>query len=1213
MPFAGRVVRVLSLLTLLLLGTVVFLYVRLTNPDRVRAMASEFLSRGVEGRVEIGDARLSLFEGLQLRDVLIATRDPSDHSTVFSAPLLEIHFSPRTLWTGEIESARVVATEPEVFLLEDLDKKRWNFQDLRKPTTSAPTTASTQRISAPKLPEVLIRSGRVHRGQIVGGKFQPLSTIRLEGQLLPRGGEYTFNLQTRTDAGMAGPALQGDFSLASEVAHSRLTNVNLDFLETVLPAQVRTFWQKLSPSGRVAAPMLQFSRDSAGEYGFQIELELNDVNMTVRPLDWASQREQYVLEHSSELCDRFDSVPGTFLLRTAIAIQPRLRVGEIPLSNVEGRFVFTNKGVTLDRLGATIDGNRFSIHGSMSSYGMGAPMNLQIESPAGQPIQLQAQVPYINALPAEIREVYYRFRPQGRSRLAVSLARETVGVPLRVAGSLEFANAQFLFEEFPYPVYKASGKLVVDTDPVLNEPRLIVDHIRGHGASGSANEAGELGVSGFITPLTGNSGVDVAVTGKDIASEPSLIAAIPKEARAVITQFDDDGDGPNPRFRGDFVCRVHREPGPISRWTYDTDISIRNGYGSFKEFPFPLEDFNGELQIRKDYVRIVTSESKHNGAAISVSGLTEWGSRVNPNRKVGEPGMRSQLMLVAKNVPLDDALRHALPREAREPLERFGIDGRFDITGPIVVNDPRKPPEFEFTINTHHARFAPAEWKTQLEEIEASILLLPRSLKIDRAVGRRGDSPVAVSGTVDWSDQPRLTIDVRGEQLQLDDAARGSLPADGQKIWDSLRPVGAADLVLSLDGPAANPNWVVRIMPSGAQLHPDFFPMDMTSITGTIIASKDRIELQNVEGSVAGGRAAVKGTGEFADRSAWTLNIQTSQTIINQAFHDAVPDALKKILDENAVTGTVNLNFDRLAWTRSQDNKSIDIVFDSKFDLLAGGGWKIGLPFADAVGTGSLKGHFIDDDAANLSGSLDLKSFKVGGFSARDGSATLSTDEPTHQLRLHDIRAQVGDGDIAGEIVLDRSRRDVTKWSADLLMRNADVAKLTEGTSAQVSGQLNASLAIEGAWSSDGRRVSPQRGRGDISVTGEKMLNVPMIVGVTQIVSLSLPFTTGFNEATASYSIDGDRISFSDIALKSNEMKINGTGRLDLGEKKVALDFYTASAGKRLPVIGQLLDAARKELFQIKVRGTLSDPQVSTGSFQTITTTVDEIMGSEKK
>lgn len=1214
-PFVGRVMRVVSVLILLLLVTTVFLYVRMTNSDRVRSMASDFLSRGIEGKVTIGDARLSIFEGLLLRDVVVATNEDAANPTVFFAPLLEIHYSPKTLWTGEIESARVIATEPEVFLVENVDRGTWNFESLRR--SAAATTPASQpeaggEFRAPKLPEVLIRSGRVHRAQIVNGVQQSLATMRLEGQLLPRAGEYQFNLQTRTDAGLAGPALQGEFSLISGLANSSLTNVNLDFLETLLPAKVREFWMKLSPTGRVDVPVLGLTRHADGRSGFQIELELNDVNMTVRPLDWTSARERAILTNAKEISAALQAVPRSLLLAAAIGVQPAIRAGEIPLNNVQGRFVFTDAGVDLKSLEASIDENRFAIQGSLGSYAFDAPINVTLESPAQRPIEIQKDVPYINSLPAEIREVYYRFRPQGRSKLRVELARASGNAALRVEGALEFANAQFVFEEFPYPVFNASGRLVIDNDPSSNEPRLVIDHVRGVGASGGPNAQGELGVSGVITPLIGYASVDVTVSGTNIVSEPALIEAIPKDARAIVHEFDDDGDGPNPRFTGDFVCRVHREPGPISKWTYDTDLAIRNGYGSFKGFPFPLEEFSAQLQVRKDYVRIVSADSSHAGAKLSVTGLTEWGARVNPNRRVGEPSTRSKLSLAARKVPMDAALLNAIPREAREQLERLGIDGVFDITGDIHVNDPRKPPEFDLSIAATNARFAPTNWKTQIDEIEGSMQLTPRSIRIDHARGRRGDAPVSVSGLIDFAAEPTLDLSVRAEQFQLDASAHDSLPEPGQAVWDSLRPEGATDLVLNLLGPVASPKWTLDLRPSGMKMNPDFFPMPMSNIIGRISAQADRIELDGVQGSVAGGNVSVSGVGEFASRSAWTLRIQSTETLVDDAFRNALPEALKTLLTDNQIAGRANFSFDQLAWTRSPDNAATDIVFDSKFDLLDAG-WTVGVPFGDVIGSIALKGKLVDDDLAALNGTIDLKTFTIAGIPARDGQALIETDEARRVLQLKDVRAQIGEGDIAGRVHFDRSRRDSTKWSADLLMRNADVSTLTSGNGALMSGRMNASLAIEGAWSADGKRVGPRRGRGDISVSGENMVNVPMIVGVTQIVSLSLPFTGGFNEADASYSIDGDRVSFNDISLKSNEMRIKGNGSLHFDTRTLSLDFYTANAGKRLPVIGGLLDAARKELFQIKVRGTLNEPQVTAGSLQTITTTVDEILGSDEK
>jgi hypothetical protein len=716
--------------------------------------------------------------------------------------------------------------------------------------------------------------------------------------------------------------------------------------------------------------------------------------------------------------------------------------------------------------------------------------------------------------------------------------------------------------------------------------------------------------------------VDVSVTGRDVHSEPLLIAALPPEARNVIAEFDDDGAGPRPTFSGDFACHVRREPGAISHWSYDTDVNIRHAAGSLKQFRFPLEDLAVDLRIRKEYVQVVSARSTHAGGTVEVSGLTEWGRRVanGQPRKVGESGVRTTLALKARDLPIDDALLGALPSEARGVLQRFGIGGLIDVTGPITIADPRSPPQFDLTIDARAARFAPVEWKTAIDGLSATMQLTPRTLKLDHAEGRRGDAVVTASGTADWTGaRPTIQIDANAANLLLDTSVRDSLPAPARPIWDSLHPAGATDARLTLSGDAESPTWTLNLKPRGAALKPEFLPLPMTGITGEVSATATRIDILNLSGNVAGGTATVNGVGEVADRQSWGLKLKTTDTLVDRAFLDALPKALGATLIENEIAGRADLVFDKLDWTTSPDGKHTDVAFDSAMTL-RDASWRTGVAFDKASGTVVLRGRFLDGDPAELGGDATLGRFRLAGLDARDGFAAIRTDAEKHTISIGDLRAKLGSrGEIAGSVTLDRSRQDESRWSAEFLLRNADVESLTAAAPTKMTGELNASLSLEGAWA--GSESSPsaraaasmlRRGRGEISVVGKDMVSVPMVLGVTQIVSLALPFTGGFDEATASYSLEGDRVSFSEINLQSPEMKIKGAGWLDFDRKQVNLDFVTDSNGKDLPVIGSFLDAARRELFQIKVRGTLSEPVVKAGSLRTITTTVDEILGTDK-
>ena len=383
--FLRKLAKAICVLVFFLIVAGTTLYLRMTDPVRVRALAEGFFARVVDADVSIGDAHLSLFEGLQLDDVTISKRGGGKHALAVAAKRLEVSYSPLALVTGRLESGRIVAIEPEIHLIEDVDHDTWNLQALRADSSTKPTSLPSASFSgAPPLPEVLIRGGRVYRAQIKDGKYRELQAVRLEGQLLPREGAYHFNLQARTNADAAGPTLQGEFSLAEAAARSSLTHVDLAFLEPMLPARVREFWRKLSPSGRVNVPVISFTQAHDGEGGFRIELELDDVKMTVRPTDWASAAERAMLGQPRTVNAALARMPDTMLAQIGVLMQPALRVGEVPLENVRGRFAFDDDGISIDELTATVDGNPFVIRGRLGGYAFDAPLDLSVESPGGQ-------------------------------------------------------------------------------------------------------------------------------------------------------------------------------------------------------------------------------------------------------------------------------------------------------------------------------------------------------------------------------------------------------------------------------------------------------------------------------------------------------------------------------------------------------------------------------------------------------------------------------------------------------------------------------------------------------------------------------------------------------------------------------------------------------------------------------------------------------------
>src|SRR5262249_22300521 len=141
----------------------------------------------------------------------------------------------------------------------------------------------------------------------------------------------------------------------------------------------------------------------------------------------------------------------------------------------------------------------------------------------------------------------------------------------------------------------------------------------------------------------------------------------------------------------------------------------------------------------------------------------------------------------------------------------------------------------------------------------------------------------------------------------------------------------------------------------------------------------------------------------------------------------------------------------------------------------------------------------------------------------------------------------------------------------NLTVRNADVRELTGETDPNIRGDLTASLALEGTWG----KIAQRRGRGDVVVVGKQLYRIPLILGVLQVTNLSLPLSGPFTNGTARYNVEGNRVNFEQMALRSDTMSVNGSGYLDFGSRQVRMTLTTdSSAGLKLPFVSEILKGA---------------------------------------
>jgi hypothetical protein len=270
----------------------------------------------------------------------------------------------------------------------------------------------------------------------------------------------------------------------------------------------------------------------------------------------------------------------------------------------------------------------------------------------------------------------------------------------------------------------------------------------------------------------------------------------------------------------------------------------------------------------------------------------------------------------------------------------------------------------------------------------------------------------------------------------------------------------------------------------------------------------------------------------------------------------------------------------------------------------------VGVPLTGVNGGAELSGSTKAGKLSDLVGKVDIGSLLLAGRAATDLRATLYKPAEHDAMQISRMETKVAGGTLAGQVDWAFPDDGPSRYAVALVLRNADVKQLTGQTDQDIRGQLTASLNIEGAYNDPNSR----RGRGDVLVTGQQLYKIPLLLGLLQVTELALPITGPFRDASARYSIDGQRVTFEQVELRSKEMLMQGDGYLDFGKKTVRMTFTTDANGWiRLPLVGDLMQSARNELLQIHVRGTLQEPKVSASSFNTFTTTIDEVFRGDDK
>ena len=1288
-PHRGRLRKWLMSILFAVLTLIISAYSYLTDSDRVRLMSQGYLSQLIGGRVEIGHATLSIFQGLRVDDVhvYVDRRADKPDSLLFSAQAFVLNYDPRKLIAGKLESTEIVAQKPHVYLTftETGRGDRWNFDRLHKAETPAPPGHPGVPTMIP-LPSVLLRNAVVEISQVKAGSRCPVGSMAVEGQIAPigNGKGYQFGLQSRGVS--LGPDASGTISSQTGQVVARLHNVQFgDDLRSMFPADLRDWWERHELAGRIKSIDVSYMPPHANSgQQFSITTTVEGVTLAVHREEWSGREE----------LERWQRTQGVIALlaepyriagftvhgsaenvglrvqsshTTASALPARLEpqtpdpvphspidamtaiVDPSPfrLRDVSGRFVFTEAGIDVPHLWVKVGAgdpknpartNSFHIRGHMDGYQPESPLQLEISSDDPNGLFFPARPKFLDALPPDARQIWGDLRPEGHCNVSVTVDRPVPGAVPQINGLLEVVNATFLFHQFPYPFRNASGKIAFGRDPFSGKNYITIMNMRGRGILGGPNEHGLVTINGRVGPIgpeTPEPGFKLHATGANICSEPTLMAAMPREVHDALKLFDAAGKGQYPQFRANFACDIDREPGHAKRWHFNVDIGLLDAAGRMIDFPYPCDHVYGNLTVHEDYVEIkhvVVPGANGQGEAV-VTGLVRW----NDETGHGKP-LDMNVKVDVHGMSIDQNLLAAIPIEERDWMKKLGIGGKLDVSGRVFTVLPpdwrahiipgRKPIDppvlYDLGIAIRDGTIWPADGLFSISAVSGKLHLTHDQLEILALHGRRDKGEIAADGRFTFAGpHPRMALHVSARNITMDRPLYAMLPPEGRAAWDEVQPSGTGDAEIDYHGliGAETPTAIASVSqqielpprePEGfhAVLRPRNLsvkvktaPYPLTFTAGTVTISPGKAVLKDLSGRHGSARLIVSGEGSLGAAPVWELALRGQNFPCDQELRRAMPPTLLGIVDGLKLHGLLGFDFPKFSYRGSGSAADPDIDVTGALTL-KNGSIEAGLPLTAIQGGLAFAAATRQGKVDRISGQMTLNSLNFGGRPLRDMKLDLLLPSGGNELQIDKIQARIAGGELGGNAAITFPEQGANRYLMNLILRNADVRALTGEAEQDIRGELTASLALEGAWGDPRAR----RGRGDVVVAGKQLYRMPLMLGLLQVTNLSLPIGGPFTKGSAHYSVEGTRVNFEQISMRSDIMMMTGTGYLDFNTRQVRMSLSTDNpAGLRVPFISDLWQGARQELLKINVRGTVQEPKVEPTTLGIFTTTVDQV------
>lgn len=477
-------------------------------------------------------------------------------------------------------------------------------------------------------------------------------------------------------------------------------------------------------------------------------------------------------------------------------------------------------------------GTKVLLSGSLNDYKDKPNYSLKLElddvliSPDRRDDALVYSEPIVSILDEGLKKFLDRYRPRGTGDMQMELSGTFGQADKATAkGVINCKDISVRDRKFPYLIEHITGTVDIDNKKVvLNDLKAKHNKV-------------DLALNGFTDIVDGEPVYDVQVTSDNMLMDRDLYKALTTPQKKLWFIFAPSG-----------IAKVDQKlvKRPGAKPETSLKVELVDIESIYQHFPYPLKNLTGTVLFRQGKLELKDIRSHYDDKTITLNGNVTDAESERP---------QFNIMISARNIPIDDALKQSLPASQREFYDYFELDAMTDVDIKVFPNQVgRRLVEYIAYIKIMGTSLVYEKFPLHLTDLYVDAVLTPDMIKLKEVKGKSGkDGTFNMDGVAwpvnDYFPQVGYCFNVEAENLELNSDLLKAVPKEVSEFILPLGPRGNINVSAVINSEARDPDcgdYRIEIECIENSFNLDRLPSPIDNVTGDIIVTADTIELKGL-------------------------------------------------------------------------------------------------------------------------------------------------------------------------------------------------------------------------------------------------------------------------------------------------------------------------------------------------------------------------------